>query len=83
MSFLPSKISVFVDTGLSIVAACGRCWVTIPAIASARRYWNCSRLSFDFLVFVQLLVNCCLVILVLTGSDIDVMMGCVVLQCVL
>ena len=30
---------------------------------------NCLRLSFDFLVFVQPLVNCCLVILVLTGSD--------------
>ena len=36
-SFLPSKINVFVDTGLSIVAACGCCWVVIPAIASARR----------------------------------------------
>ena len=36
-SFLPSKIGVFVDTRLSIVPACGRCWVSIPAIASARR----------------------------------------------
>ena len=34
---LPSKINVFVNTGFSNVAACGRCWVEIPAIASARR----------------------------------------------
>ena len=31
-SFLPLKINVFVETGFSIVVACGRCWVTIPAI---------------------------------------------------
>ena len=33
-SFLPSKINVFVDTGFSIVAVCGHCWVEIPVIAS-------------------------------------------------
>ena len=43
-------------------------------------YWNCLRLSFDFLVFVQPLVSCCLVIVVLIGSDIAVMVGCVVLK---
>ena len=36
-SFLPSKINVLVDIGLSSAVACGRCWVAIPAIASARR----------------------------------------------
>ena len=36
-SFLPSEINVFVDTGFSIVAACARCWIAIPTIASSRR----------------------------------------------
>ena len=36
-SFFPSKINVSVDTRLSIVAACGRCWVAILAFASTRR----------------------------------------------
>ena len=35
--FFPSKLDVFVDTGFSIVAGGGRCWVAMPAIASARR----------------------------------------------
>ena len=43
-------------------------------------YWNCLCLSFDFLVFVQPLVNCCSVILVLTGSDVGVMLGCLVIK---
>ena len=36
-SFFPSKINVFLDTGLSCVTACGHCWVAIPAIASTRQ----------------------------------------------
>ena len=36
-SFLQSKINVFVDTGVIIPAACGRCLVAINAIASVRR----------------------------------------------
>ena len=43
--------------------------------------WKCLRPSFDFLVSVRQLVNCCLVILVLIGSDACVMAGCVVLNC--
>ena len=31
-----NKQNVFVGTGFSIVAACGRCWVASRAIASAR-----------------------------------------------
>ena len=34
--FLTSNIKVIMATRFSIVAACGRCWVAIPAIASAR-----------------------------------------------
>ena len=33
----PSKTYVFIDTGLTIGAVCGRCCVAIPAIASARQ----------------------------------------------
>ena len=40
-------------------------------------------LSFHFLVFVQPFVNCCLEIFVLTGSDVDVMLVCVALKCIL
>ena len=36
--------------------------------------------SFDFLVFVQPLVNCCVVIQVLTGFDVGVMVAYVVLK---
>ena len=45
-------------------------------------YGNCLRLKFDFLMFVQPLVKCCFVILVLTDSDVGVMVGCVVLKCI-
>ena len=43
---------------------------------------NCLRLSFDFCVIVQPLVNCCFVILALTSSDVCVMLGCGLLKCV-
>ena len=48
-SFSPSKITVFVDTGFSIVAAFGRCWHAIPAFASARRLWEIFASEFRFL----------------------------------
>ena len=40
---------MFVDTGFSIVAACGRCWVAIPAIASIRRLKELFASKFLFL----------------------------------
>ena len=36
-SFLPSNINLFMNTCSSVVAACDRFWVAIPAIAWARR----------------------------------------------
>ena len=76
----PSENIVFVDIEFSIVAAGGRCWVAVPAIESARRVMEFVS-GFHFLVFAQPLVNCCHVILVLIGSDVGVMVGCVVLKC--
>ena len=72
---------MFVETGINKVAACGCCWVAFPEISSARELKEFFRLSFDFLVFVQPLVNCCPVTLVLTGSNVSVMVRCVVLKC--
>ena len=46
---LPSKINVFVDTGFSIVAACGCCWVSVPAIASTRWLMEVFESEFSFL----------------------------------
>ena len=39
---------------------------------------NCLILSFGVWVYIQLLVNCCVVIFVLIGFDVGVMMGHVV-----
>ena len=48
-SFFLSQNDVFVDTGLSIVAACGRCWVAIPEIASTRQLMELFASEFWFL----------------------------------
>ena len=66
---------MFVETGFSIVAACRYCWTAIPVITSIRRLLELFASEFDSLGFDQPLVNCCPVILVLTGSDVGVIVG--------
>ena len=46
-------------------------------------WWKSLSLNFNFIVYIQPWVTYCLVILVLTGSDVDEMVGCVVLKYVL
>ena len=45
-SFFLSKTKVLLDNAFSIVAACGCCWVAVPAIASAGRLMEVSESEF-------------------------------------
>ena len=56
-----NKQNVFVDTGFSIVAACGRCWVASCAIASTRRLmelFSSKFLSLGVCSTIGILLSC-------------------------
>ena len=68
------------ENGFIIVAACGHCWYQLQQRLQSDGQWSRLSVSFDVFLYIQLLVNCCFVILFLTYFDDGVMVGEVVLQ---